>query len=521
MPRMTGKKRLVVVLVLFIAYWAGFMVLSLASYSVKLDEIRKKVDPFVLLLSILGPLLLVAALVWAIVVKSREERGFKVDRAKRVTRALLQWATLLWLLWPFPVIDTGLVFSGLRLASPDSTDGFPIMLFFSPFLTGLALVGLGLVATRGVLRVVFSGLGLATVESAFLMTTLFSCVAGAFLMALGSGVSGRALRGIEAAFPGDDRPVRSSKSLKTLPKAGEKYAPTPPVSVVAVPGLLFLVTMRLAALYCELSVLSGLISIPAALGLLLTAYLGWHGWRTVRVCRGVPKRRPVDITHRRIPPSAQTKPIIEALTELKFKRLGETLTKLIKSSGTTWILINPQATVVAEVVEGYPNAMLQFSTTYVDEAVVETRYPTGEHIETASFRSHTISTSVRDAYEHQMEQVAEFSNRHGVPRQIGQMSTYLDCDAAYRLRHAGRKMRRHLWQGIVHLAALGLSLAALVTFLLLLWFGPSRELVAQHFWVPNLLLVLAAGISYLTLSFEAGRIDRGFKKARGESSSAA
>jgi len=80
-------------------------------------------------------------------------------------------------------------------------------------------------------------------------------------------------------------------------------------------------------------------------------------------------------------------------------------------------------------------------------------------------------------------------------------------------------MRRQLWMGIVHLAALGLSLAALVTFLLLLWFGPSRELVAQHFWVPNLLLVLAAGISYLTLSFEAGRIERGFKKARGESSS--
>jgi hypothetical protein len=521
MPRMTGKKRLVVVLVIFIAYWASFTGLSMASHSVGLDDIGEEVDFLLLLLSMLGPILLVAALVWAIVFKSREERGFKVDRTKRVARALLQLATLLWLLWPFPAVDTGLVFSsgGLGQASPDSTEGLHIVLFFSPFVTGLVFVGLGLAATRSVLRAVFSGLGLVTVESAFLMTILLSCVAGAFLMVLGLGAFGRALRGIEATFPVSDRPVRSSKGLKTLAKAGEKYAPTPPVAAVAIPGLLFLVTMRLAALYCELSVLSGLILILAGFGLLLTAYLGWHGWRTVRVCRGVPKRRPVNITHQRIPPSAQTKPIIEALTELKFKRLGETLTKLIKSSGTTWILVNPQATVVAEVVEGYPNAMLQFSTTYADEAVVETRYPTGEHIETASFRSHTVATSVQDTYEYQMEQVAEFSNRHGVPRQIGQMSTYLDCDAAYRLRHAGRKMRRQLWMGIVHLAALGLSLAALVTFLLLLWFGPSRELVAQHFWVPNLLLVLAAGISYLTLSFEAGRIERGFKKARGESSS--
>ena len=189
MPRMTRKKRLVAVLVMFIAYWASFTVLSMASYSVKLDEIGKGVDPLLLLLSMLGPLLLVAALVWAIVVKSREERGFKVDRAKRVTRALLQWATLLWLLWPFPVIDTGLVFSkgGLSLAAPDSTGGIHVILLFSPFATGLVYVGLGLAASKGVLREVFSGLGLATTKSAFLITILFPCVVGAFLMALGLG----------------------------------------------------------------------------------------------------------------------------------------------------------------------------------------------------------------------------------------------------------------------------------------------------------------------------------------------
>lgn len=522
MPRTTGKKRLVVILAMFIAYWASFMGLSMASYSVRLDDIGEEVDLSLLLLSTLGPLFLVAALAGAIVLKSREERGLKVHRVK-VVRTLLQLATLLCLLWPFPAVDTGLVFSsgGLGQVSPDSTSGFHIVLFFSPFITGLVFVGLGLAATRNVLRVVFSGLGLATVESAFVMTIMFSCVVGGFLMALGLGAFGRALRRIETTFPVDDRPARSSKSLKTPLKAGEKYALTPPVSVVIIPGLLFLATMRLATLYYEPSVLSGLVMVLAGFGSLLTAYLGWHGWRTVRVCKGVPKHRPVDITHQRIPPSSQTKPIIEALYELNFKRLGETLVKLEKSSGTTWILTNPQATVVAEVVEGTPGAMLLFSTTYADEAVVETGYPTGEHIETASFCSRTIATSVQDAYKYQMEQIAEFSSRHGVPRQIGQMSTYLDLDASYRLHHGMRKMRRHLWQGIVHLAALGSSLVTLLTFLLLLLADPSKELAAQRFWALNLQLVLAAVISYSMLSVASGRIAKGFKGTHRESPSTA
>lgn len=520
MPRMTEKKRLVVILAMFIAYWASFAGLSMASYSVRLDDIGEEVDFLLLLLSTLGPLFLIAALAWAIVLKSREERGLKVHRAKRVVRALLQLATLLCLLWPFPAVDTGLVFSsgGLGQASPDSTSGFHIVLFFSPFVTGLVFVGLGLAAARSVLRVVFSGLGLATVKSAFVMTIMFSCVVGGFLMALGLGAFGYAFRRIAAAFSVDDRPARSSKSPKTLLKAGEEHVLTPPASVLIIPGLLFLATMRLATpYYKQLSVLSGLIMILAGFGLLLTAYLGWHGWRTVRVCRGVPKHRPVDITYQRIPPSPQTKPIIEALSKLNFKRLGETLVKLEKSSGTAWILTNPQATVVAEVVESTPGAMLLFSTTYADEAVVETGYPTGEHIETASFRSHTIATSVQDAYEYQMEQIAEFSNRHGVPRQIGQMSTYLDFDTTYRLHHGMRKMRRHLWQGIVHLTALGSSLVTLLTFLVLLLAGPPKELAAQRFWALNLQLVLAAVISYLTLSLESGRIAKGFKGTHRES----
>ncbi|MBN1812988.1 MAG: hypothetical protein JXA14_14225 [Anaerolineae bacterium] len=527
MSTVTGKKWLVVVLVTLIACFACFTGLSIASESARLDDIEEKGHfpslPVPYAISVLPFLPLIAALVWAIVVKSREERGLEVQRSKRVARGLLQWVTLLWLLCPFPVVDTGLVFSsgGLDLASPDRTNGFPVVLFFSPFITGMVFVALGLGATKSVLRAVFSGLDLVAAKPAFIMTILFFYMAGLFLMALGLVIFRRALKGIEATFPVSGHSVKPSRGPETLAKTREKLAPLPPVSVVAIPGLLFLVTMRLAALYYELSVLSALISILAGFALLVTAYLGWHGWRIVRICLGASKLRPVDITHLRTPPSPQTKPIIEALAELSFKRLGEIRTTLAvdRSSGITWILTNPQATVVAEVVEGNPDAMLLFSTTYADEAVVETEYPGGEQIKTASFRSHTIATSVQDAYEYQLEQVAEFSEQHGVPYRIGQMSTFLDFDAVYRLRHARRKMRRHLWMGIVHLAALGSSLVTLFMFLLLLWIDPSKELVAQRFWTLNLQIVLAAMISYLALSLKYRRIVKRFKETHSESPS--
>ena len=102
---------------------------------------------------------------------------------------------------------------------------------------------------------------------------------------------------------------------------------------------------------------------------------------------------------------------------------------------------------------------------------------------------------MRDAYEYQLEQVAEFSEGHGAPSRIEHMNAYLRGDAVSRLRYAGRKMRRFLWMGIMQLAALGCSLVMLFMFFLLQWSDPSKELVTQRFWALNLLIVSAAIIS--------------------------
>lgn len=154
---------------------------------------------------------------------------------------------------------------------------------------------------------------------------------------------------------------------------------------------------------------------------------------------------------------------------------------------------------VAEVVESDLGALL-LSTTYHDEAVVETAYPTGERIRTADFRSYTVTTSVQDAYAYHLKRVAEFGAEHGPPSRIEHMTSYLRCDAVYRLRYARRKLRRFLWAGIVLLASLGYSFVTLLMFISLSLIDPSSELIVQRYWRMIWQLALATLISGLAFS---------------------
>ncbi len=102
-----------------------------------------------------------------------------------------------------------------------------------------------------------------------------------------------------------------------------KFGMLPPLAAVLLIAVLFLSAQRLAGPYLGMSVL---VAVPVGFGMLVTLFLGWLGLRIVQTYVGVSKRRPVDITHLRTPPSPQIQPIVETLAELGFKRLGETRT---------------------------------------------------------------------------------------------------------------------------------------------------------------------------------------------------
>lgn len=320
-----------------------------------------------------------------------------------------------------------------------------------------------------------------------------------------------------ARQPSDQRDQRrSATSSEEHDDAAKlrKLGVLPPLAALVLTAVLFISAQRLAGPYLGAS---NLVAVPVGFGVLLTLFFGWLGWRIVQTYIGVSRRRPVDISLLRTPPSPQIQPIVDTLAKLGFERLGETRTKLpFGEPGITWLLTDPQTTVVAEVVESDPNAMLLFSTAYDDNAVVETAYPTGERIKTANFRSYPITTSAQDAYAYHREQVADFSAEHGAPSRIEHMASYLRCDAVYRLRYARRALRHYLWAGIAQLAALGYTLVTLLAFISLSLIDPSSELVVQRYWRMILQLVLAtliSGFAFAALRWR-GRLNRRAQEAR-------
>lgn len=214
-----------------------------------------------------------------------------------------------------------------------------------------------------------------------------------------------------------------------------------------------------------------ILSIP--MFFLLTAN-GWSGFKAILNYAGVSKRRAEDISHKDISPSPTLAPVVDSLISLGFTRLGETLTYLPLASlgGITWLFLDESGTTCADVVEvGDVDAkpMLAFWTTFDDAATVETGYPTGERIDTSDLRSHTVPSSVKDAYQHHLQQAADFGSHHGAPIRFRNMDDYLQQEAIYRKHHARRKLRRLFLDNLVNVIgciyALCTSIAVVVSML--------------------------------------------------------
>jgi hypothetical protein len=180
---------------------------------------------------------------------------------------------------------------------------------------------------------------------------------------------------------------------------------------------------------------------------LLLVFSGWLGLKGILNYAGASKRRAEDISHKEISPSPSLKPLVDSLLHLGFTRLGETVTYLPLTSfpGITWLFLDEPGTTCTDVIEasdGDTKAVLAFWSTFNNTAAIETGYPTGERINTYDFRSHTIPSSVKDAYQHHLQQVIDFGTYHGAPIRFRSMDDYLQQGAIYNEHHARRKLRR-------------------------------------------------------------------------------
>jgi hypothetical protein len=181
---------------------------------------------------------------------------------------------------------------------------------------------------------------------------------------------------------------------------------------------------------------------------------GWAGITILIVTLGAKNRRSTNISHLQIAPSPKLQSTIDKLLKLRFTPAGQVRVHVAGvQSGDTRVFVSPDRSTHAEVTEVMTD-MVQFTTVYADHAVVETIFPMGERIDTPTFRSHTITSDIEKAYLHHLQQVADFSKSHGIPRHLESMNDYLHWDVVYRERYIWQKFRRNFWMGAINVISL-------------------------------------------------------------------
>ncbi|MBZ0320982.1 MAG: hypothetical protein K8L91_31495 [Anaerolineae bacterium] len=173
-------------------------------------------------------------------------------------------------------------------------------------------------------------------------------------------------------------------------------------------------------------------------------------------------RRDEDVTLENYQPTRNAALLINQLAELGFTRLGETRSPLKgHKNPITWILSNPDHTDFAEVIDlqGKLPAMLQFTTVFANEAVLETAYPIGENKDFPQHRFRFNSVSVPSAYEQHSLDRFRLESQHGAPRPFRTMVEHLAWEGRYRELYGRNKLRgseiRSLMYSLFILAMLG------------------------------------------------------------------
>ncbi len=163
-----------------------------------------------------------------------------------------------------------------------------------------------------------------------------------------------------------------------------------------------------------------------------------------RLVRSAARWQVVDVSEMNITPPAILRPVITALTELGFRRLGEAgrldLAPVV-GPAQVWYFVDREGTSCAGVFSAQGEAVAVIYSWFGDKAVVVTGYPYGEFIEEADYRFHVVATSVADAYQHHREQIADFEMRYGAPRRMDSMAEVLRLDALYNTRFVERRQR--------------------------------------------------------------------------------
>jgi hypothetical protein len=242
--------------------------------------------------------------------------------------------------------------------------------------------------------------------------------------------------------------------------------------------------------------------------------VGYVGMVGLRTSLGTRSRRVTDVSDLKLTPPPTTRQLIEALQQLGFQRLGEAQLKLpFRTVSTTWVLVDANNRVQAETM----GRRVSFSSFFHDDVLVVTDYPNGEHIDTPTYQSHTVTTNVSDAYAYHLKQVAKFGQEYGVPNSIRTMIDYYRGETMGRVYpYARRKLRRFICIESVRLAMFGIGVFALVLECLLFWYRPSSLPANLHVLRENaeiIMMVFTLLVFFIPDAFAHWMIGRTYRNS--------
>jgi hypothetical protein len=204
--------------------------------------------------------------------------------------------------------------------------------------------------------------------------------------------------------------------------------------------------------------------------------IGLNGWINIIMTLLSKYIRPTNASHLLISPPPIAQKNIEALKSIGFRRLGEIQIKYpFQPPLTGWIFAHLER---PQIQAGVAWKRIEFSTYFQDNILLVTDFPNGEHIEMPNYQSHTITTTVADAYRHHLEQITKFSLKYGQPHPLRNMTDYLHWELVGRKNYGVRKLQRWVWANIVRLIAF--IYGCLVLILVPIFFDPQNIPVISH-----------------------------------------
>lgn len=175
--------------------------------------------------------------------------------------------------------------------------------------------------------------------------------------------------------------------------------------------------------------------------------------QSYQIYRHSVNNRSVDVSRENQPLPSEALSLVDTLSRLGFQRLGEMHTPLPNKSeqAISWVFTNADNTIQVELVSFNQAPMVQFTTVFADDAVIEIIYPRGTTLVSPNYRSLIVRTTLEEAYQRHLAECETFNVEHGGRRRMATLRDVLAWEPTYRELYVKKRLRGSTILGFITL----------------------------------------------------------------------